>query len=292
MAALKNYFVMSKTGIVVFVLIGGIVGYVFGMDPAGTFSLSHFSVMLFGLYFLSSGSFILNQVQESDIDSKMGRTSQRPLVLKRISAKFAERLAVGFLILGLLLLQVSGEKTAWLGLATVVMYNGFYTMIWKPKWAFGAVPGAIPGAMPIVIGYAAISSEIFTMECVYLFLIMFLWQMPHFWAIAIKFKEDYRRADIPVLPTNRGVPKTIYFIGLYTFAYVALAIAAPMFVETRAAYLVLVVPMAIKLLVEFFRYLFAVTDDRWFQFFIWTNISVLAFLLAPVVDKWQIFAGR
>ena len=101
-----------------------------------------------------------------------------------------------------------------LGLFTVALYNGLYTLYWKKKWAFGAVPGAIPGAMPVVIGYSANHANVFTPECLYLFLIMFLWQMPHFWSLAIRYKDDYKKGGFPVLPAVIGVPKTLFHIGL------------------------------------------------------------------------------
>lgn len=288
-SVLKQYFVLSKGLIVLSVLIGGLVGYAFGLEYHQSCSLRIIGLLLTGMYFLSSGSFILNQAQEHQLDRKMERTSQRPIPSGGISLKRAYLLGLGSLVLGLLLLYFVSLQTSLLGLATVVLYNVFYTLIWKRFWVFGAVPGALPGAMPVVLGYSASHGSILTNECLYLFLLMFLWQMPHFWAIAIKCGEDYQRGGIPVPPVKIGEPRTIFHIGLYVFVYLALALGSPWFVPVGHFYLYLVVPVALILLFNFIRYVHHEGQKGWLSFFVWTNLSVIIFLLAPVFDKWQNF---
>ena len=283
---LKQLFILCKGGIVVFIVIGGIAGYSLGFEIEGGFLPLQFFLTLFGLAVLSAGSFALNQVQEAAIDRKMKRTKARPIAsgwMGRIEATGIGLLLVG---IGLVSLHIAEPLAALLGLFTVILYNIFYTMFWKRYWAFGAVPGAIPGAMPVVIGYAAVRGNIFTAECLYLFLVLYLWQMPHFWAIAIRLKDDYAEAGVPVLPVRIGVQRTLFHIGLYTFVYLALAIASPWFVSARYLYIFLVIPLAGKLLWEFIKYFRSEGREGWMPFFIWTNISVLVFLLAPAIDKW------
>lgn len=283
--ALKQYFVLTKGGIGIFVLIGGLVGYALGYDMGQPFSVLNFLLFLFGLYSLSAGSFALNQAQEYKIDQKMKRTETRPVASGWISVKDTYFLSVMLIGIGTSLLWLASPLAGLLGFMTIVLYNGFYTMIWK-KWAFGAVPGAIPGAMPVVIGYGAINENIFSVDCLYLFLVMFLWQMPHFWSIAIKCKEDYKRGGLPVLPTVVGDERTVFHMGLYTFVYAALAMVSPWFVEARYVYIFLVVPVVLKLMWEFVRYIKAADQSRWLPFFLWVNLSVIVFLVAPVVDKY------
>jgi len=178
---------------------------------------------------------------------------------------------------------------AGLGLITVILYNGFYTKLWKMKSAFAAVPGAIPGAMPGVIGYTAVESNLFTIEAVYLFLIMFLWQMPHFWSLAIHYRHDYEKGGVPVLPLAIGKEGTLYHSGLYTLVYVGLALASPYFVSAGIFYLILVLPFSLKVLWEFFRFYKSKDDRAWLKFFLWINLSLTAFLIACVLDKWAPF---
>lgn len=287
----KIYADLTKLGIVIFVMLSGIAGYASGYTVEQPFSWRHFALMLAGLYFLSSGSLALNQLQEIDIDRKMPRTSKRPLVAGKIQPVAAGILSFAFIFAGLRALWETSAIASLVGLATIVLYNGFYTMWWKRSWAFAAVPGAIPGALPITIGYAAINPDLFSSESVYLFLVMFLWQMPHFWTLAIRYRQDYAKGGVPVLPVNAGPEVTVQQIGLYTFAYAGVACASPWFVHASWIYLVVVLPLAAKVLIEFFRYRKTRTA-RWFPFFMWTNVSMLIFIGVPVVDKWNfLFLG-
>ncbi|HRO65979.1 MAG TPA: protoheme IX farnesyltransferase [Pseudobdellovibrionaceae bacterium] len=282
---LKVYADLTKFGIVVFSLFAGVAGYATGFLVEQSFDWRHLLLSMSGLYFLSSGSLALNQLQEYKLDRLMPRTAKRPIASGKLKPAAAGILAAAFLVTGLYQLAMASDTAAVVGLVSVVLYNGFYTMWWKRKWAFAAVPGAIPGSLPITIGYAASNPDIFNSESIYLFLIMFLWQMPHFWVLAIRFKDDYRAGGVPVLPTVVGVPKTLFHIGLYTFVYVGVALAAPWFVQASWVYLLLVVPFAVKLLIEFFKY--QKDQGRWFPFFMWTNVSMLVFIIVPVIDKWN-----
>lgn len=283
----KVYSDLTKFGIVVFALLAGVAGYASGFLIERAFDWKHFLDFLGGLYFLSSGSLALNQVQEYKLDQLMPRTAKRPVASGRIQPMAALILSVLFIIVGLQLLFQASQEAAVVGLLSVLLYNIAYTMYLKPKWVYAAVPGAIPGALPVTIGYAAVNSDIFSTESIYLFLVLFLWQMPHFWCLAIKFKDDYRKGSIPTLPVAMGVDKTLYQIGLYTFVYVGVALAAPMFVRASWIFILLVLPVCFKLLQEFYRFYKSKGEQRWFAFFMWTNISVLVFLFVPVIDKWS-----
>ena len=106
-----------------------------------------------------------------------------------------------------------------------------FTPIFETRWSFAAIPGAIPGALPVVIGYAANDSNLFARDSVYLFFVLFLWQMPHFWVLAMKFRDDYERAGIPTLPGLVGSHKTLFHIGLWTHLYLILVFGTPWFVH-------------------------------------------------------------
>lgn len=283
---------LTKFGIVLFALVSALAGYAMSFREFQEFDISYPLLLLMGLYFLCSGSFALNQAIEWRLDCLMPRTQSRPIPLGLIAPWQAW--LIGFLLLffGLSVLLVVKPLTAWLALATVIMYNGFYTLYFKRKMAFGAVPGAIPGAMPVVIGYSVNSSNIFSPECLYLFLVMFLWQMPHFWVLAIRFKEDYAKAGFPVLPAVLGNKKTLYHIGLYMFVYAGLALVSPWFLQANVLYLLIVLPLCIKLFYEFFRYFKSHNETQWLPFFLWVNISLLVFIGAPVFDRWFYFLVR
>jgi protoheme IX farnesyltransferase len=280
----KAYVKLTKLGIGLFVMITGLAGYAASLPLGQGLDLLEPVLLLMGLYFLSGGSFAINQAQEWRADAQMPRTASRPVPSGAISVWQAYLLGILFCVGGLGALLLLSPLAAGLGLLTVVLYNGIYTLYWKKKWAFGAVPGAIPGAMPVVIGYSANSQHIFSPDSVYLFLILFLWQMPHFWSLAVRYKDDYEKGGFPVLPARIGVERTLYHVGLYTFTYIGVALAAPWFVNTHVLYLLVVLPLAIKVLWEFFSYYSG--KKTWLPFFLWVNLSMLAFICVPVFDRW------
>ncbi len=283
---MKTFLKLTKSGIVWFVLLSAFVGYALAMAGEMLWDTGTLMLMLAGLYMVSSGSFMLNQAQEWQLDARMPRTATRPIPIGTIRPWQAYLLSVILIVSGTFFLDLVRPIAAALALGTVVLYNGLYTLYWKKKWSFGAVPGAIPGAMPVVIGYSAVRGEVITPEAAYLFLIMFLWQMPHFWCLAIRYRDDYAKAGIPVLPLMIGVDRTLYHIGLYMFAYVGLAAAAPWFFRANIFYVILILPLAIKVMFEFFRYFKGEDEKRWLRFFLWVNFSMLAFISAPVMDRW------
>ena len=254
------------------------------LDSVHPFSSSSFLFFLMGLYLISSGSFILNQVQERDLDDKMDRTKTRPLPLGMITPFQAYTLAFGFLFFGLLLLLLLKPMTAGLALLTVLLYNGFYTLLWKRKMFHGAVFGALPGALPPVIGYSLGSDNLLAGPCVYLFLILFLWQMPHFWSLAIRYREDYRQGGVPVLPVAMGFEKTLFEMGLYMIAYLGIVLVSPLFLEAGLMYLIFLLPLIFKLAYEFFKYFH--NPSQWLRFFLWINASIIVCFVVPVFDKW------
>lgn len=284
---LKIYADLTKFGIVVFSVLAGLAGYATGFQIEQTFDWKIFLETLLAVYFLSSGSLALNQVQDWKLDQKMPRTANRPIPSGKIKPAAAGILAVSFIVVGLNLLFNLQPVAGWVGLVSVFLYNGPYTLLWKRRWAFAAVPGAIPGALPVTIGYAVANPDIFNSESLYLFLIMFLWQMPHFWVLAIRYKDDYAKGGIPTLPVVLGLDKTLFQIGLYTFVYVGVALAAPMFVHASWMFVLLTFPFVFKVLQEFVRYYRSSARERWMAFFMWLNVSMLIFIIIPVIDKWN-----
>lgn len=281
---LKSYLDLTKSGIVIFVLICGLIGYAMGSPFGAPFDFPRIILFILGLYLVSSGSLAFNQAQEWTIDKKMKRTEARPIPAGHIKPWQAYILGIIFCLFGMGLLLTFGPLPAILALITVVLYNGLYTLYWKKHWTFGAVPGAIPGALPVSIGFACQNTDLLEPIHIYLFMIVFLWQMPHFWILAIKFKEDYGKGGIPVLPLKVGVERTVYHIGLYLFAYLAVAMTAPITIKATWLHFLITVPFAIFVLYTFIKFL-KVGESKWLGFFLSINFSMLAFISAPVFDR-------
>jgi heme o synthase len=284
---MRAYFQLTKVGISLFIMISGLAGYAVSLPLGSHPDFLEPILLLIGLYLVSAGSFAINQAQEWRLDGLMNRTAKRPIACGQMTSWQAYVIGTVLAIAGSGTLALIQPLSGALALLTVVLYNGLYTLYWKKKWAFGAVPGAIPGAMPVLIGYSVNSSHLWSPDALYLFLIMFLWQMPHFWSLAVRYKDDYARGGFPVLPVQIGEDRTLYHVGLYTFAYIGLALVAPLFISTHVMYLLFVMPIAIKVLLEFFRY--HSKRERWLPFFLWVNLSMLVFVCVPVFDRWLFF---
>lgn len=268
------------------VLITGVLGYALGLPFEHPISITHFVLFLVGLGTISAGSLALNSFQEWPHDLKMNRTLNRPIPKGLVSPKKALILSLFLICLGLAILYVVQPLTCLIGFLTVVSYNILYTMVLKRWSPFAAVPGALPGAAPVLMGYSAINTHIFNSDSIYVFLLMFLWQMPHFWALAIRYMDDYAKGGFPVLPVQLGKQRTLYHMGLYLIPYIALAVMSPWFVETAYAYYILVLPLAVISFYEFYKFLESKGEKNWLRFFIWINLSMLGFLAAPVIDRW------
>lgn len=284
----RLYSDLTKFGIVIFVLLTGLAGYLYGFVVERPFDLTHLMYFMGGLYFISSGSLALNQVQEYKLDQKMKRTERRPIASGRLKPAAGGILAVTFIVIGSDLLLKVNVPTVLLGWVTVILYNGFYTYWWKRKWIYAALPGAIPGALPVLMGFVAQSGNFGEMPGWFLFTILFLWQMPHFWLLAIRYKDDYKAAQVPTLPVALGLPQTMLQIRLYTLLYVASALMTPWFLESKWAYMFLTVPMGLVGLFFMQKYAHNTSGRNWFIFFMWTNLSILVFLFAPCVDRWRL----
>lgn len=154
---------------------------------------------LVGIALLSSGIATLNQYMERDLDLLMRRTSSRPLPARKFDPKHALVFGFGLTVLAELYLAVLvNVLTAALGLAVVVGYLGLYTPL-KTRTSLSTVVGAFPGAMPPLLGWSAATGDL-SLEAWALFAILFIWQFPHFLAIAWMYREDYARAGIQMLP--------------------------------------------------------------------------------------------
>jgi protoheme IX farnesyltransferase len=203
---MRHYIALTKPRVTWLIMMSAGIGYFFGLPNAPSWPefLSHIHLLsllntIIGTALIASGTAALNQWFERDADRKMRRTAGRPLPLGRLTPSSA--LAFGAA------LSVAGFMELWLGVNllsgaigafTLAMYLFLYTPLKQRTW-WSTTVGAIPGAMPPLIGYAAAAGRL-TVEAWILAAILFLWQFPHFYAIAWMYKEDYAKAGIRMLP--------------------------------------------------------------------------------------------
>lgn len=178
-----------------------------------------------GTGLLAAGSSVLNQILERDVDALMRRTRNRPLPAGRISVPEATRFGIVLSVAGLAYLAVAVNLlTAALGAATLVLYAFVYTPL-KRITSLNTVVGAIPGALPPVMGWAAVRGSL-GIEAWSLFLILFLWQFPHFLAIAWLYRDDYAKAGLKMLPVvDYGGGMTGRQMILYSLVLVPVSLA-------------------------------------------------------------------
>lgn len=214
---------LAKPGIVAGVAVAGMAGMVLaegGVPPPRTLLLCLMSILL-----AASGSAILNGIFDSSTDARMSRLAGRVAALRRVGARGALGLSLLLIACGLVLAyRFLNGLAALLVLCAVLFYAVFYTLVFKRRSPYGTVPGGIPGALPVLVGYSAVSGRI-GLDGWILFLVMLLWQPPHFWALALKYRDQYRDAGVPVLPVVRGEPYTRVLIFLYTVALLPMSLA-------------------------------------------------------------------
>ncbi|MGH7571855.1 MAG: heme o synthase [Gemmatimonadota bacterium] len=193
---MNDWLILIKARITALVLVTAATGYVLGAPEIDVGTLLS---LLAGVGLASAGAAALNQVYERDADARMTRTAARPVPSGRISP--ARGLAAGLLLSagGVAWLAIGiNALTGFLALLTIVLYIAVYTPL-KPRTSLNTLVGAIPGAIPPVIGWAAATGSV-GLGGWALFSILFLWQLPHFLAIAWMFRDDYARGGFPMLP--------------------------------------------------------------------------------------------
>lgn len=153
----------------------------------------HLFVLASGIFFLASGAAVLNQYTERISDSIMERTKNRPIPSKRIEATSALWLSLALLLIGGLFLLINGIIPFTLGILNVLLYNLLYTYL-KKKSILSIIPGALVGAIPPLIGFSSAGGSIINLNILVFSGFMFLWQLPHYWLILIKYGKEYEKA--------------------------------------------------------------------------------------------------
>jgi protoheme IX farnesyltransferase len=236
---------------------------------------------------LSCGASALNQVQERGRDGLMARTAGRPLPSGRLSHAQGLAFSIVAIVTGAAVLWLGvGPMAGILGLIASGFYNGVYTPWLKPNSPFAAVPGAIPGAIPPVIGWVAGGGHIADAGAVILFGILFLWQMPHFWALSLRYRADYAAGGFPMVSERVGVEGTARLIQLYALGLTAWALAAPTFGVGGPAALVAAAALGGRLIWLAAKFARQPDDQRgWLSLFLFSNFFLLLLFLVMVGER-------
>lgn len=211
----------TKIRLASLVVLSAALCYLFGADEINSSSLI---MLIIGGFFVTAASNGFNQIIEKDLDKLMNRTSKRPLPDGRMSLTEAYIISITFGVVGLAILYIwLGLACFLLGLFALISYTFIYTPL-KQKTPFAVFVGAFPGAIPPLLGYVAATGR-FDIAAWLVFGIQFLWQFPHFWAIAWVLDDDYKRAGFKMLPSTEGRDKNSAFqIMVYTFSLIPIVL--------------------------------------------------------------------
>lgn len=213
-ATWRDYLELTKPRVVLLMLITSLVGMFLATRAGVPWTVLVFGNLGIGL--CAGAAAAVNHVVDRRIDSIMARTHKRPVTAGRLSPVTALGFALLLAVAGMaMLLTFTNELAAWLTLASLLGYAVLYTGFLKRATPQNIVIGGLAGAAPPLLGWVAVTGHI-SAEPLLLVLIIFAWTPPHFWALAIHRKEEYAKADIPMLPVTHGEHYTKVHILLYT----------------------------------------------------------------------------
>ena len=187
--------------------------------------------LAFGVFILAGGSSGLNEYQESIFDSKMPRTMHRPIPAGKISRDHALIISILFILTGTFVLFITfGIIPALLGAFNVAWYNLFYTNL-KRITPFAVVPGSLVGAVPVFIGWTAGGGFIFESTIVFIAFFIFIWQIPHFWLLMLKYGHEYQQAGFPTVNQSFSHDSLKKIIFTWVMATSVFSISIPLFLK-------------------------------------------------------------
>ncbi|QHE87667.1 heme o synthase [Hydrogenophaga sp. BPS33] len=283
----RQYHALTKPRVIQLIVFCALIGMVLAVPGLPTWEQVRLAaIACFGIWLVAGAAAAFNCVVEQRIDAKMKRTAWRPTAKGELTnahtLTFSAALCAGG---SAVLYFLVNPLTMWLTFATFVGYAVVYTVILKPLTPQNIVIGGASGAMPPVLGWAAMTGTV-APEALILFLIIFLWTPPHFWALALYRVEDYRKSGLPMLPVTHGSEFTRLQILLYTFVLFAACLMP--FVMRMSGWIYLVV--AVVLSIGFCAYAFALwrnySDALARKTFRFSLIHLAALFAALLVDHY------
>ncbi|MEO8543230.1 MAG: heme o synthase [Burkholderiaceae bacterium] len=241
----RQFMALTKPRVIQLIVFCALIGMVLAVPGAPSWpQVGLAAVACLGIWLVAAAAAAFNCIVEQRIDAKMKRTAWRPTARGELSNR--QTLMFAALLCGagsaVLYLWVN-PLTMWLTIATFVGYAMVYTVILKPLTPQNIVIGGASGAMPPVLGWAAMTGDVGP-QALILFLIIFLWTPPHFWALALYRVEDYRKAGLPMLPVTHGSEFTRLQILLYTGVLFAACLLP--FIYGMSSWLYLVVAIGLS----------------------------------------------
>ena len=247
---------------------------------------SHLPLLIAGVFCLAGGSAALNQFEERKRDALMNRTSRRPIPSGKILPAAALIIAIVFCLSGILILSFAGSKPVLLGLLNLLLYNGFYTWL-KPRSSFAVLPGGLVGAIPPMIGWTAAGGPVFHPVILFVATLMFLWQMPHFWLLIIRYGKEYEAAGFSTLKGRLDDHQIKRLVFWWMALSLVFLLTAPLFgIELQPWLFASIAVMNLAFIGVFYLILFRTKSEKKLRLvFILTNVFLTIVLLALILNS-------
>ncbi|HEY8907191.1 MAG TPA: heme o synthase [Rhodoferax sp.] len=218
----RQFYALTKPRVIQLIVFCALIGMVMAVPGLPSWQqVGLAAAACLGIWLVAGGAAAFNCIIEKSIDAKMKRTAWRPTARGQLGDRQTLVFAGALCALGSgLLYWLVNPLTMWLTFATFIGYAVVYTVILKPLTPQNIVIGGASGAMPPVLGWAAMTGHVGP-EALILFLIIFVWTPPHFWALALYRVEEYRKSGLPMLPVTHGNPFTRLMVLLYTMILLA-----------------------------------------------------------------------
>ena len=262
LSVVQQFYALTKPRVIQLIVFCAFIGMVLAVP--GVPNLDHLilaSWACLGIYLVAGAAAAFNCIVEKGIDAKMKRTAWRPTARGELTDKQTLIFSAVLCVLGSVLLYfLVNPLTMWLTFATFVGYAIIYTVILKPLTPQNIVIGGASGAMPPVLGWSAMTGDVGPVALI-LFLIIFLWTPPHFWALALYRVEDYRKSGLPMLPVTHGSEFTRLHILLYTLVLFAAALLPFVYGMSSWLYLFAAVVLGVGFCVYAWRLLQNYSDE-------------------------------
>ncbi|HEV8051815.1 MAG TPA: heme o synthase [Parachlamydiaceae bacterium] len=278
---MKTYYMLTKPGIIMGNIVTTAAG--FALASQGHFDITLFLFTLIGLGFIIASAGVFNNYIDRHMDAKMERTKNRAIPSGLVSHQNALIYASVLCVIGVGVLSYTNLLTVGVALAGFFVYLVLYAFM-KYRSFYGTLIGSIAGAVPPVVGYCAVSDRL-DLAALLLFLIVVLWQMPHFFAIAIYRIDDYAAASIPVLPIEKGIYITKIHMLLYIIVFMMTALLLTVAGYTGYIYAFAVFGLSLGWLGFCLSGFTVQNDKRWArQMFVYSLVVIMGLCVAIPFD--------
>jgi len=286
---IKDFLTLIKIRITLFVIITSYLGYYLGLRYSEFKMVELNNIIIFfhlviGVFLTSSASGTLNQYIEIDLDAKMLRTQSRPLPDKRISKRVALFLGLFLSVFGIMYLYfLVNPLTSFISFLTIFSYVCIYTPS-KTKSKWNTIIGSFPGALPPVGGWTAATGELH-LPALILFSILFCWQIPHFFSLAIIYKDDYKNAGFKMLPSiSENLDSTLFQIVFFVMALITSSVGIYFLHLTSFVYMLGAVLLGTIFLIYSSNILFEQSNKKIKKLFIFSIIYLPLLMLLIIFD--------